>query len=297
MQIDEVALYFPIPHYVSGPAKVATNLLMGLRRLGISVRVNQSSKYCACLNSLAPNFENLPIECLMGPNLVYKPDDMPWLFEKHVHFVVPSQAIRDAYLESEIVRGCNFYVWTSGIDTERFSPKQPSSQNYPGSTQLEPRDCIVYFKNRKRVELEQLMAQLEKRKITYYLAEYEKYQEIDFLNWARQVKYCILVNGVESQGIALMELWSCGVPSFALIPPGLEPVIRAHATEEYPLAGFLPYFKPSCGMFGATIEGGEFDQFLSRVHEFKPREYIVKDHGIEVAARKYLDLLQKTHLN
>ena len=76
-------------------------------------------------------------------------------------------------------------------------------------------DCLIYFKRRDQSELDAVKKFLVKNGFSYRMVEYGTYGEDGFKQLVNSAKFCFLINGTESQGIAVQEIMSMGVPIIA----------------------------------------------------------------------------------
>jgi len=264
------------PH--TGPGKVVINLLKGLKENNIKFRINDLGSLNGCLQP-SPYLNNLPPTTLIGPNIMVLPTDMPPLWKKYNNYVVPSRWVKDLYEKYEVVDECNMDIWPVGIDTQIFD----------GSNKTIKKDCFIYFKNRSDEELEDLKSFLIAKKISFEVLKYGHYSEPDFLKHIKESRFCILLTGTESQGIAYMEILSSNVPCYVIDKLNWESddgkVIQA--------ASSVPYFEKTCGIIAKKHE--EFEHFLNNLESFEPRSYILDHHTLSQSAQKYLKLLEKSH--
>lgn len=271
--IKELSLCANIPVVPHGPAKVATNLILGLCSLGVNVNLNSVSRYNGILDVNSPLWASFPRQTLVGPILFFPHDAEPTLWTKYDNFVFASQW----YLEyvSSVIKNAspNLFVWPAGIDTDRF--------NDLGSAPT--RDCFIYFKRQDQKVLKQIEGKLKELKLSYSILMYGEYSEEELMVLCRTSRFCILAHESETQGIAYMEILSTGIPCFALIP------------EHFPKEKCLPYFTETCGAWAYSLDGPEFGDFLSNLDDYRPREYIVEEHNLKRAALAYLDLIERCH--
>ena len=277
----EVGLFTIIPQYMHGPAKVSMNLILGLRELGVGIRINQVAELTGCLNSGAPQWEHLPPNTLIGPNIMIAPSDHPFVWEKHRHHLFPSQWIIDEFKRHPITSGAVFHAWTSGIDTDRFHNRDRRVEV----------DCLVYLKHRNEGDLEPLVSMLEKRKLSYEVVRYGAYREEYLFRLVRRSAFGILLTGTESQGIAVMEMLSSGLPLLVSVSQSE----AEFAGREAPARRVVPYFSDRCGRVMVGVDDSVVDQFLNDLSRFSPRDEIVENFSLQASAREYLRLLEVAH--
>ena len=270
--IKEVGLYFNNTTNNSGPGKVATNLIKGLEMLGVDVKINTTTKYTGCLQTVPHDGD-----MLFGPNLFVLPQDVhPSFWERKRNLVVPCQWVKDKY-KTQLGEKHNIHVWPVGIDTDKFVPSDKEPTN----------DCLIYFKRGSKESLQELISILEEKKLTHKLIEYGSYTEDEFIEAVQSSRFCVMLAGTESQGIAYLEIYSMNVPIYTLDKTVWDdrPGISFPATS-------APYGDGRCGI--KTSDGFAcFDLFLNYVHSFRPREYILENFTLEKCASEYLSLLEK----
>ena len=96
--------------------------------------------------------------------------------------------------------------------------------------------------------------------------------EVGFRNLVNQANFCFLINGTESQGIAVQEIMSMGVPIIAWdIKEWLDQgeAYRVPATS-------VPFWDKRCGERFYSIDKLEetFDNFYDRINDYDPKAYI-----------------------
>ena len=195
---------------MNGPHKVVKNLLMSLDQEKVDYAINEE-KYK--FNFLLQydwtghlKHSELDLEhCIIGPQI--------WMFDEHVKdlkenpsyyksLVTPSQWVKDLYVSKFGFSENKISNWPVGIET--FNNERDITY-----------DCLIYFKRREQKELDAVKQFLDSKNLTYKMVEYGGYGEDGFKNLVNQAKFCFLINGTESQGIAVQEIMSMGVPIIA----------------------------------------------------------------------------------
>jgi len=278
--IKEVGLYYADiwPEKKDGPAKVAKNLIAGLTSLGVEVHHNTLLKYTGILQTYP--LEELKEIVLIGPNCFTLPGDhSPSVWETKRNIVAPSEWIKKRF-EKDLDSKHNVHVWPVGIDTDYFIP----------STEPPKIDCLFYYKlSPLSTKLKNVLKKLLDDGISYEGLIYGNYEEEELISVARSAKYCIMVAGSETQGIAYQEILSMNVPIY---------VVDCNDTHQFepnecPGATSAPYFDDRCGIKHTDLS--RFDEFLDRLDEFSPREYILENLTLKKCASEYLSLLEKCH--
>lgn len=262
----------------NGPNKLVANLIKGLQRINVEYAVNQICEINGCLQSWAPLFQQLPPTTICGPNLVVHPSDNPRIFQKFKRIILPSDWTKLMYECYPETSGCDFKIWSVGIDTEVYTPQQDKEI-----------DCLVYYKNRTKSELQGVLDLLNEKNQTHALVSYGSYKEEVFIGLLKKCRYGILLTGTESQGIAYMEILSSNLPCFVLDKAVFDVGKGSFSATS------VPYFDATCGeisSYGSFDMVNDFKVFLDNVEKYKPREYILKNHTLEKSAAKYVQLLE-----
>jgi len=226
---------------------------------------------------------------LIGPNNFVLPSECnPDVWKKKRHIVAPSKWMRDKYL-THLDSKHNVCIWPVGIDTNQFIPGQKDKKI----------DCLIYYKFdpvwpcwiKSRGDcLKHLLQRFIDNNITFKEIIYGKYDEEELIEVAQSSRFCVVISSTETQGIAYQEILSMNVPMYVVdcnITHQFEP-------KECPGATSAPYFDDRCGIKHKDL--GRFDEFLSRLNEFSPREYILENLTLKKCASKYLSLLEKCHV-
>jgi len=150
-------------------------------------------------------------------------------------------------------------------------------------------DCLIYFKRRTKEELSDVIRFLEKKNLTYNVVSYGDYQECDLELLASQSRFCFLLNGTESQGIAVQEIMDLNVPLFVW---DLEYWNDQGPQYKVP-ASSVPYWSDLCGERFFTKEEMEetFDRFYSNIDIYNPQKYVEENLSFKASVNKLLEIL------
>lgn len=268
---------------MNGPKKVVNNLLESLHQENVNYIINEE-KYR--FNFLIhydyighKKHSNLELEnCVIGPQV--------WFFDEHVKFlkdhldyfkcfVVPSQWVKDLAISKFGFPENKIKNWPVGIKLSNLN----RNTKY---------DCLVYFKRRSQEELDKVVQFLESKKLTYNLISYGSYKESDLELLSSQSKFCFLLNGTESQGIAVQEIMSNNIPMIVWD--------LTHWNDQGPdwsvPATSVPYWSDECGKKFYKIEDLDktFEEFYSRIGEYTPRNFVENNLSYKVSVNKLLEI-------
>ncbi len=268
---------------MNGPKKVVCNLLESLDQENIPYAINEEKyKYNFILQYDYTGHEkhsNLHLEyCVIGPQI--------WMFDDHVsvlkenpHYyksiVAPSQWVKDLYVSKFQFPEEKISVWPVGLSI----PQVEREHKW---------DCIVYYKRRNQEELNQVKSFLDQKNLSYSILEYGSYHEDAIKNLIPSARFCFLLNGTESQGIAVQEIMAIGTPLIVWDITTWEdqgPQWSVPATS-------VPYWSDDCGERFFKYEDLEetFQRFYSRIGEYNPRQYVVDNLSYKASVDKLLEI-------
>lgn len=284
----------------SGPKKVVTNLMEGLRRIRYPFVLNQRLDACKRLwihDDIAALCElgKLPagISVLVGPNLAVTPQQLPNEVDlTRAVYIQPSHWAK-AFWQELGFTSCPVAVWPVGIDTDTFVPI-PASRTH----------VVVYCKQRPQHEIDTVLAVLRSRSCTYTVLRYPQYTEHAYQAALHTARYLIWLGCHESQGIALQEAMATGVPVLVCDVSGSTPWLYRHAnmrtltTEQisaYSKATSAEYFDETCGLKIASLDGltDALDYIESHIQTYRPRDYVVNHLSLEMQAKAFVNLYER----
>lgn len=270
-----------------GPKKVVENLILGLKKINYPYVVNKDLNSCKRLwihddIGALYNIEKLnkDVKVLIGPNLFVNPENIPnHLHIKDAVYLQPSQNVVDVWTKREYDKS-PLEVWPVGIDTEKYTPFDDAKNI-----------VLIYLKNRRREDLIEIEKILNDKRIDYKIIIYGSYKEENYYSFLKKTRYIIWLGTYESQGIALLEALSCNIPVIVLnnhIPKNIYDINSSSA----------PYFDKECGIIVKNIQELEksIDNMEQRYLELHPRDFILKNLGLEKQAEKFINLYEK-HFN
>ena len=190
---------------LSGPKKVVDNLKASLEQEKIPYAINEEKyknnflvqyDYNAYLKHSKLTLEN----CVIGPQI--------WMFDSHIelkenpHYyksiITPSQWVKDLYVSKFGYPEEKISVWPVGITL----PEYKREKKY---------GCLVYYKRRDEASLSKVRELLADRHITYNVMEYGQSSQNALEILAPESDFCFVLNGTESQGIAVQEIMSYNI--------------------------------------------------------------------------------------
>jgi len=264
-----------------GPGKVIKNLIKGLEENNISCISNDLDNkiyYTGLLQSIINVHDKQLSHALCGPNLFVIPPDWGESCQLYSHYIVPSQWVLDKYRTFWTLDHATIDVWASGIDTEYWQCDEKKQNR-----------CLIYYKNRRIIELANIINHLNSIKMDYDLLEYGYYSEKELFDVCTRCSCAILLTGTESQGIGYLEILSMNVPCF---------VCNKSKWDTNPhfgpfAASSVPYFDESCGVISDQFNGLFFNEFVSKLTSFSARKYVIDNFTLKQRGQEYYKLLQQ----
>lgn len=267
---------------MNGPKKVVHNLIASLEQEGVSYAVNVEEYDKNFLVQYDWNghvkHSKLALEnCVIGPQV--------WVFDEHVkelqqnpHYyksiIAPSQWVKDLFVSKFSYPENKVAVWPVGIEL-------------PDIRREEKYDCLVYFKRRTRQELEKVISFLDSKQLTYNILEYGSYEPEQVNELAAQSKFCFLLNGTESQGIAVQEIMACGIPMFVW-----DITEWNDQGDQYQVpATSVPFWDDVCGecVFDSNFDE-TFEQFYSKLDRYNPRKYVEENLSYKQSVKTLMEI-------
>jgi len=270
---------------MNGPHKVVDNLIKSLDQEKIEYAINEEKyehnflvQYDATAHEKHSKIEQ--DTTIIGPQV--------WMFDGYGQFLIenqnfykkiiaPSEWVKNKFITKFNLPEDKLSVWPVGI--EEFNNIR--EVNY---------DCLIYFKRRDQSELDAVKKFLVSNGLSYRMVEYGTYGEDGFKQLVNSAKFCFLINGTESQGIAVQEIMSMGVPIIAWdIKEWLDQgeAYRVPATS-------IPYWDERCGEVFFNIEDLEvtFSKFYATLGQYDPKAFIKDNLSFECSVKTLLDILR-----
>ena len=270
---------------MNGPHKVVDNLIKSLDQEKIEYAINEEKyehnflvQYDATAHEKHSKIEQ--DTTIIGPQV--------WMFDGYGQFLIenqnfykkiiaPSEWVKNKFITKFNLPEDKLSVWPVGI--EEFNNIR--EVNY---------DCLIYFKRRNQSELDAVKKFLVSNGLSYRMVEYGTYGEDGFKQLFNSAKFCFLINGTESQGIAVQEIMSMGVPIIAWdIKEWLDQgeAYRVPATS-------IPYWDERCGEVFFNIDDLDvtFSKFYATLDQYDPKAFIKDNLSFECSVKTLLDILR-----
>ena len=266
---------------VSGPLKVIHNLLRSLDDCEVEYAINEDRFD----NTLFLHWDQPQIDAyqtlrnkdklLVGPQI--------WPFESKFNLLteyrrvlVPSQWCVDSYDKS--FPDVKTAIW-------------PVAIYKPEITNNITTDCLIYHKNRSQQDLEYVKTMLSRRRLSYTQLQYGGYTQQNFRDALSSVRFCVIIDNTESQGIAIQEMMYANKPLFVW-----DQTVWDHMGEQYKVdATSVPYWNPMCGE--VVRDSSRLDQyldiFLQALEFYTPAKYVEKNLSAKPTVKILMDLFNE----
>jgi hypothetical protein len=279
-----------------GPSAVWSSVLQGMRRLNqhftiytrtnkVGVWINKKSTRWIILNWTG-NSETLisflskinSPKVILGPNINLDDKLIAYLKNKkqvYSNFLTPSD-----FVSKNLIRSTHGQIkittWAAGVEYRLFTPGDTEKKFQIG----------VYVKgslsNQDITHIKQLKEHFRQDLV---VIEYGKYTPPEYISILKKLKVVFWFGGTESQGLALLEAWSAGVPTIVRYRKSSFDI--NHPSE----IAFAPYNDEKTGGFFEENDSVEeiVDKFYSRP-DVDPREKILSEFTNELTTRNLLEL-------
>ena len=271
---------------VSGPEKVVRNFIKSLEQENVPYIINEDKYKFNFLMQYEHDIayqkhEKLDHEsCFIGPQWVIWNPLSNFLLENPQYYnklIVPSDWVGNLIIDKCGITSDKIASWPVGIEI-------------PNRKKDVEIDCLIYFKRRSEEELSLVKNFLDKKGITYKIIGYGDYTEKEFLDTCNKVKYCLLLNGTESQGIAVQEIMASNTP--LLVWDVTEWTDRG---DEWRCpATSIPYWGSECGevFYDYSELEDAFAKFQSSLDDYTPQKYIEENLSLKKSLEKFLNILE-----
>lgn len=275
---------FHLPPGMNGPRKLLMNLKESLLDSSIPFSINSEEykiNFLVHYDQYAyPKHEKLEHNtCFIGPHV--------WPFNNYGRFliehpeyynkiIVPSEWVKSKFINKFNFPENKTFIWPVGIQMLNVQKKIEF-------------DCLIYFKRRNTEELKIVQDFLEGLGISYKVVSYGNYQDNDLEKFCSKCRFCFLLNGTESQGIAVQEIMSTNTPLFVW-----DVTEWTDQGEDYRVpATSIPYWTDECGKVFYSREDMDiaFFEFYDRIDKYNPRKYIERELSFKESVKKLMEII------
>jgi len=226
---------------------------------------------------------------LMGPQLYVLPSGPtvgPYCaeYEHRVAQTCLSQWVKELYLEHVPSLRYPLEPMPTGVDTVRFCPGRGARES-----------VILYIKHRSPANIGAAREALASAGIAYREFAYGSYDENVYIAALQTAKFMVVVDAHESQGYALQEAMSCGVPLLvwdvrSMYEEYNENSQVYHNNGKQMHATSVPWWSQECGLRIHSAEDlpAALTAMCATWQEFRSRDYVVSNLSDEACMRRWL---------
>ena len=269
---------------MNGPHKVVFNLIKSLQQEGVQFSINEEKyehNFLIQYNALGHE-KHSKIEldtCIIGPQV--------WMFDVYGQFLVehqdyykkiiaPCKWVKDKFIDKFSLPENKISIWPVGIELLKIDKKVEF-------------DCLIYFKRRTSYELKLVTDFLDSFGLTYKVISYGSYSNDELESFCNKCRFCFLLNGTESQGIAVQEIMSTNTPLFVWDVEEWN-----DQGEEYKVpATSVPYWSSDCGkvFYDRDQMDIAFLDFYAKIDQYNPRKYIEDNLSFKASVDKLMEII------
>ena len=273
----------PVFGLSNGPKQVLTSVLLSKKYLS-----NYSDNYqrvnwliSGDLEKIINNLKtsDLKFPTILGPNIEFEKFNNSLKTLKEYIVIVPAKWVVPTIISRLKIPSSKIKIWAAGVDTEYWSP-----QGSKKST------LLIYRKHDLSNDLLTIVNYAKQHSIRYKIVEYGQYKSKQFKDILEESFAAVWIGSTESQGIAIMQAWSMGVPTLVR----RKDKFYDYVTENFFASSSAPYLSEKTGVFSESnsLVAKDLDLFFASVYEFKPREYMLENFTIETQIKSFLNLSQ-----
>lgn len=202
----------------SGHIDVTKSLIDGLIENKIQFNINPTKKkyfyskvivlsgYDELLKAIKLKKQKTINYIIAGPNICVLPTDIGNTFaNKEIDKIItPSKWVTKSYIKNLPTIKTKITEWPAGINSKFWCPDD----------KVIKKNILIYIKKPFNIKkISEYINILNQKKINYKIIKYGFYNPKIYLRLLQNAKYSIFFSISESQGIAMLESWSVGVPS------------------------------------------------------------------------------------
>lgn len=269
------------------------------------IKLNNYDILMSCHDYVNPADIPTNIKIIMGPQFFVFPEgpivgELNSEFSERCVYNILSPWIKSVFLEFVDSFIIPMKELPYSVDTDTFKPSLPPLEK--------EYDCILYIKLRSNDIVNYTISLLNQKGLKYKAFIYGSYNEEEYMNSLQKTKFMLSLDRHESQGFALEEAMSSGVPLLVMdvtsmydeTNDGINPLYEYLRSKKLG-ATSVPYWSDECGIkiTEQSDLSDAIDRMLNTYDSFTPREYIVRTLSDEVCMRRILDYFnfKSTNIN
>lgn len=235
-------------------------------------------------------------ELMLNKKFIYGPHFCVFPYEEPIKklknygnsvYIQPCKWVQSYWVDEFKYKELPIKIFPFPIDVNKYTP---------GKKEERTKVCI-YFKNRKIDELKFIEEKLKEKNIEYIIIQYGTYKEDDYRELLKSTKYIILLTAHESQSFSNLCARACDVP---LLVWDVDLMAQEEGCPIYynnvkTKVTSVPYFDEKCGEIFTKKEefDNTFQKFLTKLDEYKPRDYVLENLTVEKCAQNLKKLVEE----
>lgn len=267
----------PVPKNMikSGPLKLMNNVVRAFKGDNLVAwnKIQYENSYIVQFDKFGEDIlkkiileKNINSKVLVGPLFTTEQfNNLIKYVEKHefINILIPSESAKNSLVNELNIKVDKKRILVFPIGIE-------SKKNIKYKKNIRNEECLIYFKNRLDIELEQVTNFLEAKGIQYRIMKYGQYENKKLKLYSKTNKYGILLCGTESQGFAVQEMMLQNLPLYVWDK-------KTGYFEGNLISGTsVSLWNDLCG---AKVENFEdfklnFENFLNNLNTYQPQKLI-----------------------
>ncbi len=173
------------------------------------------------------------------------------------------------------------HTWFAGVDTQWWSPSSSTDSK---------KHVLIYQKTHRPEIVKKALILIEGAGLSPLFLEYGKYVPEEFRELLRQSLFSIFISQSETQGIAIFEAWSCGVPTLHYDPGTMN-----FLGTQYEGASSCAYLSPEAGLRFTDEKDLEvaFAEMVRIRPQLDPRKHIEANYTHDHSAERLLTIIEQ----
>jgi hypothetical protein len=174
------------------------------------------------------------------------------------------------------------FIWAAGVDEQFWTPVAGVRDQ-----------ILIYNKNPGAPVLEHVKEVMEKKCLKYKILTYGSYDLKNYQTELSRSRFVIFLSRSETQGVAMLEAWSSGVPTLHW-----NPGIWVYLGQKVSGASSCPYLDPSSGLMFQELSEFEskLNEMLLGLDSFDPRSYVLQKFTRSDSINKFLEIVDHSDL-
>jgi hypothetical protein len=223
---------------------------------------------------------------LAGPNLMVRANDHNnVLAAREIDVcIVPSEWVKNAYLEDAPALDGRIRIWFAGVDTTFWSNASSKEDR------MNNKKVLVYWKTESESFCLMVEKLLNQHGWIPVRMRYGQYNQHQYRSVLAQVSFSVFISRSESQGLALAEAWAMGVPTLVWDPQA--PFVIQNKLHNPVDAA--PYLTSATGLLWKDFD--ELNGLLNNIRQmmwlFNPSAWVIENMSNKKSAQAIVNIIK-----